>query len=109
MTTREEISGWFDQAIALEHQFMVVVCDTFDHSDYPVFCKTEDDARATVKEPGSMQRVMEVYDLRQDKSEQMNERRAWRLPSENAPYARPEGPLSEPMNAGGAKDPANGA
>jgi hypothetical protein len=32
------------------------------------------------KNPGEMQRVMEVYDLRADKAEQMNERRAMRLP-----------------------------
>jgi len=59
---------------------MVVVCDSFDYEDYPVYTS---DPAATVKkyEAKSMQRVMEVYDLRKpfdrQRSHPHNARLAW--------------------------------
>ena len=81
MTTRDEISGWFDRGVKQSSAYMIVVCDTFDHDDYPVYTSDVESARAKVKSPGEMQRVMEVYDLKADKAEQMAERRAFRLPA----------------------------
>lgn len=80
MTTKEEISGWFDRGIREGATHLVVVCDTFDWDDYPVFCNNDDEVRKRVYSPGEMQKVMEVYDLRQSKAEQMNEHRSWRVP-----------------------------
>lgn len=60
---------------------MLVICDTFDYDDYPVYVKTEADCLMRHRNPGDMQRVMEVYDLRADKAGQMAERRAMRLPA----------------------------
>lgn len=78
--TRQEIDGWFDRGVAQKALHMLVVCDSFDYDDYPVFTNTDDECLQKYKYPGEMQRVMEVYDLRADKSEQMNERCAMRLP-----------------------------
>lgn len=78
--TREDISGWFDDGLKQGARHMIVVCDTFDHDDYPVFTLSDEECVSKYKAPGDMQRVMEVYDLRADKGEQMNERRAMRLP-----------------------------
>jgi len=80
MTTQTDISRWFDRGIEQSARHMIVVCDTFDHEDYPVYTKTDDECIAKVNAPGEMQRVMEVYDLRESKAAQLSERRAWRLP-----------------------------
>ena len=77
--SRKDISGWFDRGIAEGATHMIVVCDTYDWEDYPVFVKPGQDARAeAAKNNGvNMQKVMEVYDLSMDKSLQMNETRAF--------------------------------
>lgn len=80
-TTREQIGEWFDRGVSQGASYMLVICDSFDWNDYPVFAKTDDECLAKNKDPGSMQRVMEVYDLRQDKAEQLAERRVFRLPT----------------------------
>ena len=81
MTTKQEISSWFDRGVAQGARHMLVICDSFDHEDYPVFTETDEECFARYKSPGEMQRVMEVYDLTAPKAEQMNERRALRLPT----------------------------
>lgn len=78
--TRDEISSWFDEGAKNGSRHMLVVCDTFDYDDYPVFTNTDNDCMMSYRNPGKMQRVMEVYDLRKDKITQMNERRALHLP-----------------------------
>ena len=80
--TRDEISGWFDRGVKEGARHMLVLCDTFDHDDYPVFTHTDNDCLVRYRNPGNMQRVMEVYDLRTDKTSQMNEKRAFHLPVE---------------------------
>ena len=81
-TSREEIRDWLLRAKKNGATHVIVVCDTFDHEDYPVEVEPGQDARAVYNEHNgkSMQRVMEVYDLRAEKAEQMNERRVMRLP-----------------------------
>lgn len=76
MTTREEISRWFDKGIETGRRYMVVMCDTFDYSDYPMYFDTESVARAAIASPGEMTRFMEAYDLQADKAEQLKVRRA---------------------------------
>jgi len=81
MTTREMIERWFDSGVEQSKRHMVIVCDTFDHEDYPVFTDTDQDCITMVKAPGDMQRIMEVYDLRLDKQTQLNAKRCWSLPN----------------------------
>lgn len=35
--TGKEISNWFERGITDGAAYLIVVCDTFDHDDYPVF------------------------------------------------------------------------
>lgn len=61
---------------------VVVVCDTFDHEDYPVFVSAEESVRRIYDEHNgkNMQRVMEVYDLTESEkplSEQKREHRSF--------------------------------
>jgi hypothetical protein len=76
MTTRVEISEWFDQGVAQGASHMIVMCDTFDHEDYPVFVDSVQEAHARASSPGNMQRVMEVYNLALDKDLQLNQVRS---------------------------------
>jgi hypothetical protein len=79
--TLDEISKWFDRGVEQKAKHMLVICDTFDYEDYPVFTNTDYDCLARYKAPGEMQRVVEVYDLTADKAAQMIERRSIRLPA----------------------------
>ncbi len=65
MTTSTVIHSWFKAAKAEGSKYLIVACDSFSHEDYPVFCKTADDALAGVDrlKNADMQRVMEVYDI----------------------------------------------
>jgi len=77
--TRDEIAAWFDRGVALGATHMIVVCDTFSYEDYPVFVKPEEDVRARETEfaEQSMQKIMEVYDLKRDRDAQLAEHRAF--------------------------------
>ncbi len=76
-----EISKWFAEGVQKGALYMVVLCDTFDYEDYPVFFETEGAAQKKVGNPGQMQRVMEVYDLNESWSSQ-SRGRVWNLPKE---------------------------
>jgi hypothetical protein len=78
--TNEELSTWFDRGVDRGAKYMIIFTDTYDYESYPVFVESGDYCLEQVNNPGSMQRVEEVYDLSQDKSEQMRERRCMRLP-----------------------------
>jgi len=66
MTTREDLADWIDRGIEQGATHMIVVCDTFDYSDYPVYVKPSEDVRTVVKKYNgvNMQSIMEVYNLR---------------------------------------------
>lgn len=80
--SKEEISGWFDNGKLLMYSYLIVVCDTYDYEDYPVYAQDAADCKSKYSYYNSadMQRVMEVYDLHQPKQPQLNERRAFHLP-----------------------------
>lgn len=75
-TTREDIGLWFDAGKKQKATHMIVVCDTFDWEDYPVYVTKDQDVKKIVQEhqpsAGNMQKVMEVYNLKLDKEQQFN-------------------------------------
>lgn len=77
--SREDIERWFNEGVETGARYMLVICDTYDHDDYPVFCKDADHAKSRMKSPGQMQRIMECYDLQADKAAQMKQHRAMAL------------------------------
>lgn len=77
MTTQSEIGTWFDEGIAQGASHMLVIVDTFDYEDYPVFVKSAEEVRNKAASPGSMQRVMEIYNLALDKQTQLNATRVY--------------------------------
>ena len=85
MTTKDEIENWFDAGAGGGYKFLMVYCDTYDYSDYPVYVKSadtfwekHDDPMYTAK---NMQKLVEVYDLSLDKETQMEERCAYHPPA----------------------------
>ena len=80
-TTQDDIRRWFKATKKEGGKFMIVMCDTFDYDDYPVTCMTAEECWQKYNNPGSMQTVMEVYDLSKDMEKQINEGRSFNLPS----------------------------
>lgn len=77
--TKDDLSRWFDRGVSQNKTYMVIVCDTYDWEDYPIFYDTKEEAENRVKNPGEMQKIMEVYNLTFDKETQMNMHRAYML------------------------------
>ena len=78
-TSRKEIEQWFDEGQDDGDLYMLIICDTYDWSDYPVYCATKEDAERRIANPGEMQKVMEVYNLVNDKYIQLDQPRAWSI------------------------------
>ncbi len=77
---RETIGRWFDVGIRDKQRYLLVYCDTFDWSHYPVYAK--DDAGYWCKRDNplysrsNMQSLIQVYDLSMNKEAQLAEHRA---------------------------------
>ena len=54
---------------------MVVICDTFDHEDFPVYFDDHAEALKRKTNLGSMERYMESYDLKAPMEPQMKNMR----------------------------------
>lgn len=91
MTSRERINRWFRDGLEHRSRYMIVVCDTFDHDDYPVYVAPGEDVWKKYEQYNgqNMQRVMEVYDLRESWESQMGAQRVFRLPQSEI-HARTE-------------------
>lgn len=65
---------------------MLVVCDTYDHTDYPVYVESDQNVLEVLKEHDgtNMRRVMECYALHLDKEAQLSEHRAFHTEKKNA-------------------------
>lgn len=63
--TYEDIIGWILRGLEKEAVYVISVCDTFDHSDYPVFVMPNEDHQAVVRSYNAkeMQKVNEVIFL----------------------------------------------
>jgi len=81
-TTKEDIVGWIKKGKDKGSKFLIVVCDTFDHEDYPVFCKDASECKKQYENHNgkNMQRIMEVYDLRKEIDPQLNRARSMEVP-----------------------------
>lgn len=75
-TSRDDLRGWFIEGVELKATHMIVVCDTFDYSDYPVYVAPTENVReveaAHQLSAGNMQRVVEIYRLDMDMDKQIN-------------------------------------
>lgn len=78
-TTKEDISGWIKNGKEQGATHMIVVCDTFDWEDYPVYVMPNEDVKSKYAHYNgpNMQKVMEVYNLQKDTDIQMSKHRAF--------------------------------
>lgn len=78
-TTREEIRNWIKRGKKEKATHMLVVVDTFDYEDYPVFVKVGENVYTKEHEynQSPMQRVMEVYNLSKDIEPQLAQDRSF--------------------------------
>lgn len=76
--SKTEIRAWLNEAKEKGATHMLVVCDTYDYEDYPVFVMPGDVARDVSRkyDGKEMQRVMECYSLSMDIDKQLSEHRA---------------------------------
>lgn len=79
MTSKETLRSWYLEGIKKAATHMVVVCDTYDHEDYPVYVHPDQSSRAVTARCNSeqMAKVMEVYNLSMDMENQLSEHRAF--------------------------------
>lgn len=93
--TKQDIREWLAREVTPVGQkvkdctHMLVVCDTFDNEDYPVYIEKSQDIRKVGKvevnvrkvvaefNGKNMQRVMEVYSFNYDIEDQLSEHRAF--------------------------------
>jgi hypothetical protein len=81
-TTIEDLKEWYERGKAEKATHMLVVCDTFDYEDYPVYILEGDDAgvELTKRHGHNMAKVMEVYNLSKPFDKQhINGRFCWDL------------------------------
>jgi hypothetical protein len=78
-TTRETISGWLKRGKEKGATHVIVACDTFSYSDFPVFVMPGEDVKDKCEETRGkhMQKIMEVYNLSMDLEQQLNSHRAF--------------------------------
>lgn len=80
MTTQSQISEWFDRGLAQKAEYMLIFCDTFDWSDYPSYAYSKNEALSLKNKDGAnMQKLMEVYNLKENKEKQLAEHRCLAL------------------------------
>lgn len=78
--SKEQITYWLQAKANGGFTHMLVVCDTFDHVDYPVYVAVGENVHAYIdKYSLNMQRVMEVYNYNRDLMKQLNSRKAWEI------------------------------
>lgn len=64
--SRRDLQNWYNRGVEDEKTHMIVVCDTFDYEDFPVYVGEGESVSAEVSKRSNsqqMSRVMEVYDL----------------------------------------------
>mgnify|MGYP000998782282 CR=1 FL=1 len=78
-TSRSDIEKWVRRAHAKGCTHLMVVCDDFDHEDYPVEINEGEDIHKKMEGYNfkNMQRIMEVYSMKMPLDLQLAERRAW--------------------------------
>lgn len=81
MTSKQDIKEWLEEGIDQKATHMIVVCDTFDHEDYPVYVKSSEKITEVMKRFASdnMQRIMEIYNLSLNLEQQLNTQRSWNI------------------------------
>lgn len=79
--TKQNIREWLRRGKESGATHVIVVCDTWDYEDYPVYINPGESVseKLSYYQHADMQRVMEVYNLSMDIESQLAEGCAWHL------------------------------
>jgi hypothetical protein len=63
-TTKSDIREWLEEAKE-DTSHMIVVCDTYDYDDYPVYVSKSENLKDKIASYNfkNMQKIMEIYSL----------------------------------------------
>lgn len=77
--SKSDLIGWLKRGVVQGATHMIVVCDTYDWEDYPVYVTSDQNVLEEEKKYAgvNMQKVMEVYNLKKDMDFQMSQHRAF--------------------------------
>jgi hypothetical protein len=86
-TTKQDILYWLERGLENGCTHLLVVCDTFEYEEYPVYIypkgtpNEKDDVQDAIDHFNgpNMQIVMEVYNFSMDIQSQLSEYRAWNI------------------------------
>lgn len=74
--TREEIEAWLSTGLEKNSTHVIIVVDTWDYEDYPVYVAPQENVHEKVAGyKNSPDRVVEVYNLCLSLDKQLNQRR----------------------------------
>jgi hypothetical protein len=77
-TTKEDIREWFREAKKHKATHLLVVCDTFEYTDYPIEVLEGEKIEKVIKDfSKNMQKVIEVYNIKIDMEKQLSQDRVW--------------------------------
>ena len=81
MTDTNQIKQWFDNPWKENPTHMIVVCDSFDHEDYPAYVGLDEDVHERIAHynAASMQTIMEVYKYNIDENQFVPGKRVWNV------------------------------
>lgn len=79
IASREDIKGYLEKGKKNGAKYMLMVCDTFDYEDYPVYVKENEKLVDVINkyDGKNMQEIQEIYNLEIDIDEQLNKDRVW--------------------------------
>ena len=84
IANRAQITKWFEQAKQAKAEFLIIVCDTFDYEDYPIFTNTGNFDENFERHNGkNMQKIMEIYNLSLPLGSQLKQHRVSYFPQES--------------------------
>jgi len=80
-TSKQQIEAWLKKGNTGENSHMIVMCDTFNWEDYPVYISKKESASDKLEycRTSSMQKVVEVYSYSIDLEQQLEQPRAFNL------------------------------
>lgn len=102
MATVTQLTDWFKRGVDEQADFMIIVCDTFEYSDYPVYATAENFSdKYWGHNAVNMQKIMEVYDLRAGLELQLSKHRVHNYPLGFDPDKPPRPLVGTWRHAGG--------
>lgn len=79
--SKNDIREWLERGNNGKYSHMIVVCDTWDWEDSPVFVRIDEDIDEEVRKHNgvNMEKIMEVYNYSLDLEQQLNQRTVYNL------------------------------